>query len=99
MHHDADEAVVLVEPQFQHWQAGLQRDRERDAVADLEPARAAELLAVEKQARQAAQALPLLGRTRRTKGRRAGPCSIVVADRAPFERALLRCCLRAPTSA
>ena len=38
MHDDADEAVVPVEPELQHRQAGLRGDRDRHLVGDVEAA-------------------------------------------------------------
>src|SRR5438552_991129 len=55
VHHDADEAIVAIEPEPQHRQAGLRRDRHRDLVADLKALRAGELLACEKECGEFAQ--------------------------------------------
>jgi len=55
MNHDADEAVVTLEPQLQDRQAGLRRDRNGHRVVDLEAAHAGELLVREEQRAQFAQ--------------------------------------------
>ncbi len=85
--HDADEAVVLFDAEFEHRQAGLQRHRQRGGIVDDEAAGATELLAVEEQARHAAQAHQILGRApgdERQAHQRLLPK--IVGDRAARER-------------
>ncbi len=56
VHHDADEAGVVLQAEVQHRQARLRGHGDRDVVGDFEAARAAELLLVEEQAHHLAQA-------------------------------------------
>ena len=80
MHHDAHPAVVPVEAEFQHRQAGLQRDLHAIVIREFEPVHRRELLFGEEHDGELLQAPFLVGRQAAQEGKvllRAPPQGVV----------------------